>query len=1125
MRELGVGLSAEDDNARRRALDVRQSFLVQAPAGSGKTELLVQRYLALLAQVEEPEHIVALTFTNKAAGEMRERVLKALADASDGEPVENEHEALTRTLALQALAQDARRGWSLVEHASRLKMQTFDALSTSLVRRAPLSAGLGPQPGYVEDARMFYRRAAEAALAAAPAGDRHWQALLVHLDNQVGVAVDLIAGMLASRDQWLRHVTGQPPAALRAGLMQALRAEIVDVLTATRQAFPAGAGLRIAELAALACPVLAEGDRDYATVLTAVAQSGGLPPATVDALPRWRALARFLMVKNGSHFKQSLQERDGFPAAGTAPAGPGRRERKRAMLALCTDLSGVLGLAEALATASRMPEPHVGDKAWFIVEALLVVLRQAAQHLSLVFASEGRVDFAQAGVAAVQALGDEDAPSDLLLRLDATVRHLLVDEFQDTSYAQLRLIERLTEGWAPGEDRTIFAVGDPMQSIYRFREAEVAFFVAAYDRGAIGKLPVERLRLRRNFRSQANVVEWCNRAFAGVLGEVSDAARGVVKFEPAVPHRPADQAPHPTVELCDDAVEEAARIVRRIGEAQAARSDTIAVLVRARSHLTTLLPHLRREKVPFVAVELDKLSKRQAVLDLVALTHALLQPADRAAWVAVLRAPWCGLALADLLSITEASGGRDAPLARVLDDPEAIAHLSTDGRLRLSRVMAVLRPALLARGHASVAARVRGAWLALGGPACLDDPLDLDAATLYFELVAAHDQGGDVPDWDAMLAAIDSLLASPAVIPGGAVQVMTMHKAKGLEFDTVILAGLASWGKSDDPSLLLWRRRDAGLLIAPGKARGGEAEPLYAYLETLDRQGSDAELGRLLYVACTRARTRLHLVAAPGRKIDADTGETRWKTPPTLSSLAKLWPAIQSHVAPPAPGAAPASIPTAEAPPLMRWPLDTRVDVPDDGIVASASVAQHDANAPAFDWARETTRWIGTIAHRLLARIAKEGPDAWPPERIAAFAPRVRADLASAGFTAEELPAATARALEAIRRTLVDPRGRWLFDPGHEDARSEWPVSGLDGGAIVRVVLDRTFVDDGVRWIVDFKTGMHEGGAVDAFLDREVERYRDQLARYARLVAGLDPRPVRLALYYPLIEHGFREVG
>jgi ATP-dependent exoDNAse (exonuclease V) beta subunit len=1120
-----VRLLDEDQAARERALDVATSFLVQAPAGSGKTELLIQRYLALLARVDEPEQVVALTFTRKAAGEMRERVLKALVEARDQVPVARPYAQLTRALALEVLRRDADRGWAIVEHASRLSMLTFDALAFSLARQAPLSAGLGPWPGYLDDAAPLHRSAAEGAIADAAAGDAQWLALLRHVDNNAMRAAELVAGLLERRDQWLRQVAGTPADALRAGLERALRDEIEEVLGVTRGAFPPGVAAEIERCAVHAAEVLAQSEEHagFAQALRDCVARGGLPAASIDALPHWRTLARFLMVRDGSHFKRSVETCDGFLAVGKHDGARERRARKEAMKSLCSALEHTPGLARALAAAARLPDPAIGDNAWRVVEATLAILVQAAAKLTTVFAAEGNVDFVQGNLAALAALGDDQSPSDLLLRLDARVQHLLVDEFQDTSFTQLRLLERLTEGWQPGDGRTLFAVGDPMQSIYRFREAEVGLFVAAQASGTIGSLPVETLRLRRNFRSQANVVDWTNAAFSQVLGQVNDPARGAVAFEAAVAAHEAREGVHPTLDVCATADEEASVVVQRIRDAQAAGARDIAVLVRARTHLVDLLPALRHAQIPFAAVELDRLSQRQAVLDLCALTHALLQPADRTAWLALLRAPWCGLALPDLFALVSAAGReQDASLLTALDDAEAWQQLSADGRARLHRALDVLRPALEARGRASVTDRVRGAWLALGGPACFDDPLDLEAARLFFELLSGYEAAGDVPDWQALVAALDSLHASPKSPPAAGVQVMTMHKAKGLEFDTVILPGLAKLARQGDAPLLRWRRRVAGLLIAPGKARGGDNDPLYAWLGSLDREEEDAELGRLLYVACTRAKVRLHLVAAPGVKADRKTGEWKWKDPVRSSSIVKLWDVLAAGTA----EARAASVaPTAFEPPrLARLPLAFHAAPADAGIALDSAIADRDTVSPPFDWVRETTRHIGTLAHRLLARIADQGIEAWPESRVTGLAARVQADLACAGFAADELPAATAKVLDAVRRTLSDPRGRWLFDAAHEDARSEWALAGLDGGEIVRVVVDRTFVAAGERWIVDFKTGAHEGGDVQGFLDSEVGRYREQLERYGRLMRGIDARPVRLALYYPLVEGGFREI-
>ena len=175
-----------------------------------------------------------------------------------------------------------------------------------------------------------------------------------------------------------------------------------------------------------------------------------------------------------------------------------------------------------------------------------------------------------------------------------------------------------------------------------------------------------------------------------------------------------------------------------------------------------------------------------------------------------------------------------------------------------------------------------------------------------------------------------------------------------------------------------------------------------------------------------------------------------------------------------------------------------------------------------FDWAHATAAAIGTVAHRLLAEIGRAGRGA----RDAPLASRARIEreLVNEDLDRDALPAATDSVGAVIERVTRDARGHWLFDPSHEDAQSELALGGEDSGAIVHVTIDRTFVVKGVRWIVDFKTGRHEGGDVSHFLDTEFDRYAEQLERYARIMRALDARyPIRLALYYPLVDGGWRE--
>jgi ATP-dependent exoDNAse (exonuclease V) beta subunit len=166
---------------------------------------------------------------------------------------------------------------------------------------------------------------------------------------------------------------------------------------------------------------------------------------------------------------------------------------------------------------------------------------------------------------------------------------------------------------------------------------------------------------------------------------------------------------------------------------------------------------------------------------------------------------------------------------------------------------------------------------------------------------------------------------------------------------------------------------------------------------------------------------------------------------------------------------------------------------------------------------------VGTVVHRWLQQIAVALP-AWSAGRVRALAPLFEQELAAAGVPANERPRAVNRVIDALTGSLADERGRWILGPRDAPAQaaSEWKLTGIDGGECINVAIDRSFIDDGVRWVIDYKTGSHEGGSSDAFMDSEVERYRQQLARYARLLRAFGPEPVRCGLYFPLLG-GWRE--
>ena len=175
-----------------------------------------------------------------------------------------------------------------------------------------------------------------------------------------------------------------------------------------------------------------------------------------------------------------------------------------------------------------------------------------------------------------------------------------------------------------------------------------------------------------------------------------------------------------------------------------------------------------------------------------------------------------------------------------------------------------------------------------------------------------------------------------------------------------------------------------------------------------------------------------------------------------------------------------------------------------------------------FEWVSQSARYAGTALHGLMQRIAREGLEAWDENAVRSRRGLYQSVLANLGVPPGELAEAAKRVETALLRTLRDPKGRWILDR-HSEGECELPITGLMGGKLLETVIDRTFIDEnGVRWIIDYKTGSHEGGGLENFLDNEQERYRDQLERYARLMVQRDSRPIRLALYFPLLG-GWRE--
>ena len=1088
-------MSLADAAARQAAIDPGTSVCVSAPAGSGKTELLIQRFLGLLARVEHPEAVLAITFTRKAAAEMRERILGALAEAANAAPVESDHGQLTRALAEQALTRDRDRCWGLLENGNRLRVRTIDSFCAELARQMPLLSTLGGAVATVDDATELYREAAEGLLAGldrAPEQNPDLAALLAHLDNHWERLATLLGSLLARRDQWLSYLGAhRDEAASEAFLRGALHALAGDVLGDLAERFEPAA----ATLGPLLAWRHAQGEGDALD---------GMPRPLASALPAWRELADILLTNEGT-WRKRVTKSQGFP-------GGGKVEAVAAMNAWLDAAAADTALAEALAKVRILPSPEDAG-AWPILASLARLLPQAVAQLYLVFQRRGAVDHSQMALAALDALGDDDAPTDLALRLDYRIEHILVDEFQDTSIKQYELVRRLTRDWAehnaanPGAPRTVLVVGDGMQSIYGFRDANVSLFLRARDEGFNG-LRLKPLQLSSNFRSARPVVAWVNEQFAAAFPPDDDVVAGRIRYTPAVPTRegPGAVAVHcfRGEEGADLVAAEAdfvaAGVLAALREAPA---ESCAILGRTRRQLQPVLSRLRAAGAPVAAQDVDALASRPVIRDLLVLCRALADRYDRLAWFSLLRAPWCGLGLEDLLAVKRAT--ENGTVARWLMGDRAAPGLSDDGAARVAALAAVLGRAEATRDRRGLRGWLETAWLALGGPACYPAESD-SAAAQFFALVERADAeagGLDVPWLEREVA---RLYAEPGD-PRAAVQVMTLHKAKGLQFDRVWLLDIAGGTRSDDRELLAWdqhvtRAGERFFLLAAEDHSDKRSPSLYQYLREEAAVKRSLEATRLLYVGATRAVRELVLCARPGW----DDRRASYRAPGAATLAAALWPRLLDgaveHVVDAGPAAA-----GEGAPPLER--LTAPAAAPETPLSEAPAVEQLQ------DAAGLRERCIGTAVHRVLEGLA--GSDRLPTRSGAAERHLATLSLEQAGLPAAEKAKALTEVSAHIDRTLADADGRWVL-AAHPESATEWSLTTVDeAGELQQLVLDRYFRDPatGEHWIIDYKTSRpFAGEAEEAFAAREAEAHAPQLSRYREALAAVVEGPVHCALYF-----------
>jgi len=1118
--------TAPDQAQRERALDIDASFLVEAPAGSGKTELLTQRILALLARVERPEEILAITFTRKAASEMQQRVDDALRAGLQSNPPEDPHLRRRWQLARAALDADRRGDWQLLDNPGRVQIRTFDSFCGALTRRMPLLSQMGSGQSIVDDPSELHEAAALSLLAQLD-GDSdiadELGRLLLHLDNKAERLQKLLANLLAKRENWMS--LGRLDSRHRPFLEEHFQHVLDDLVADIHALLPVELAETLVEMAVFAAGNLAQEQSTSPLCAWVNGDVSEFPPGSDErGIELWKGLHCLLFTnKNELRKAAGITKKNGFPADKDAD-NVAMKARMKEVLA---DLEAAPQLCAALQQIQFLPSSSIADEEWNILADLTQVLPHLLAHLQLTFRESGQVDHAEIALRASLALGDDLQPSDLALHLDYRIRHILVDEFQDTSSRQWQLLEQLTRGWQSGDGRTMFCVGDAMQSIYGFRMAQVGLFLHAKQQG-IGGIALEVLRLSANFRSRATLVEWNNSLFSNCFPKEVSVARGAVPFSPATAVRDAaNEGPRCFGFGGEEAdADEADYIAQRIASLQKEHPQwTIAVLASQRRQLHRIVEALQRNKIRYRAVDLEALASKPVVQDLLSLTRALARPADRIAWLSILRAPWCGLNLADLHVL--ANRTRADASAEVIDQIEqCLAEnqtpeqcLSPDGHRRLQKLYAHMSLWLAQRKRYRVRDWVESCWRALGGQLCLQSDEEFDNAEAYWELLEEFDEL-NLQELQTRLA---KLYARPDPQASESLQLMTIHKAKGLEFDVVFLPQLQSGRGRSDSELFLWEERlrndgSSEWFVAATSETGSKQHPNYLWLNEESKKREQLERARLLYVACTRAREQLFLCSSL-KEDKKSPGE--WRAPSSNSMLSYLWPTFCAELELPTVSAREPT--AAQQLSGRRLRTDATVETPTERLLFSHSDDEDIFRNEkfVFELQDDDARILGSVCHGIIHQMAELGWQQWWKDyRSENWLSSWRAQLLSLGMASAALDEALQTIRDRVEGFRQDNNLQWMFDSRHRQLKSEYEIHYLDASDAPRkYILDLVIVDDESRvHLIDFKFARPDTGqSLGDFLDQNLAEYSSIMQRYTHALEQLGYQKIRTRLYFPLL--------
>ncbi|MBI4742529.1 MAG: UvrD-helicase domain-containing protein [Betaproteobacteria bacterium] len=1092
------------------ALDPARSVVVEACAGSGKTWLLASRIVRLLLAGVAPGEILAITFTRKAAREIEERVvdwLRLLATDS-----ERQVAAFLAERGVKINDETVRNARALFERVvgaqPRLAVNTFHGWFLQLVAAAPLSAHLAGATLVDSGSRLFDEWWQSFAAEVQKEAQKDPQSALgesfVALLREAGLdaARRLVRRGIDRRAEWLAFGAGQSDPLAHALSELRARLGVGETETALAGFFAAGwasdyhAYLGWLELSEL------ETDRKLAHKLAPALNEGAEDGARFAALRE-----AFLTQANAPRARKPSKALDKrFGADGAAR-----------FLELHARLGGTI-----LACLAQQAE----ERAYAFNRHACRVLHAFLAHVDAFKAARRQIDFVDAEWRVLQLLRDEPAAAFLQARLDARYRHVLLDEFQDTNPLQWQILLAWLDAYSDAQRPGVFLVGDPKQSIYRFRRAEPKLFAAAAN-FLENHFAAARCAQDTTRRNAQPIVDTVNALFLAVpefapfreQRSLAGALPGRVELLPLCGEEDdreetGDDGASPREGLRDPLTEAgrepldsrrareaglvAERIVQMVGVWQIEASDAtgqktsrplrygdIMLLTRSRTHLATYETALVAANIPFVGASRGGLLATPEARDLVALLEFLVTPAADLPLAQTLRSPVFACSDEELLLLAarpEATWWQRLQCLVAESEEAAPPRLARAARLLAEWLHAADRlPAhdLLDRitHRGEVLARYR-----LAAPPAARAGVEANLRALL--LLSLDLDGGRYPSLPRFIAELKDLRAAdandapdegaidgedtPRAADAGRVRILTIHGAKGLEAPLVWLLDANTAPRAAEPwdVLVDWAPEAAAprhfSFVGRKEERGAARQPLF------DREAAAAEREELnlLYVAITRAR---QVFVASGIESGKGGGGTPYRRlHAALEKLGGSGALAHGDELPQCSATAAPIAPTATP------------DAPD------APLPQVGARRAVPDAAERTGILLHALLERRTGRLAQDG---W------------WRDL---GFGDGEYR----NVLPAAERLLAEPALQRFFDPAQfRRAWNELEISGSDG---VMQRIDR-LVDspgsDDAFWVLDYKSSRSETSRLAA--------YRAQVAAYCAAVAAVFPgRSVRGALVF-----------